>query len=166
MNLFPAIPDRGRASGTGLSWKTSCRRACCRAKSPKTLAFPSSIRFGMRSRPPSPRRRVLARVFQRRLARLPETDLATNETRSFWIAPFLALLGYDLYPTPAPVGLSGLRVFISHRASSAEDAPPVHIVGARHSRLDRLPPKGHIRLAPHTALQEYLNRTEHLWGTC
>src|SRR5207244_3184948 len=41
--------------------------------------------------------------------------------------------------------------------------PPVHIVGARQE-LGRVPPSGRPRLAPHSLVQEYLNRTEHVWG--
>src|SRR5205823_8187237 len=41
--------------------------------------------------------------------------------------------------------------------------PPVHIVGARQE-LGRVPTSGRPRLAPHSLVQEYLNRTEYLWG--
>ena len=39
----------------------------------------------------------------------------------------------------------------------------MHIVGARQE-LGRLPPSGRPRLAPHSLVQEYLNRTEQVWG--
>jgi hypothetical protein len=52
---------------------------------------------------------------------------------------------------------------ISHRAGKDENAPPIHIVGGRQS-LDRRPETGRPRLAPHPLLQEYLNRTDHVWG--
>lgn len=39
----------------------------------------------------------------------------------------------------------------------------MHIVGVRQE-LGRLAPTGRPRLAPHSLLQEYLNRSEHLWG--
>ncbi|MFQ3640234.1 MAG: N-6 DNA methylase, partial [Chloracidobacterium sp.] len=103
-------------------------------------------------------------VFRRRLDHLNETDPATTLTRDIWMVPFLSLLGYDLrYNRPAPV-IGGLPFSISHRAGEAEDAPPIHIVGARHD-LDRLPPSGRAtRLAPHSLVQEFLNRTDALWG--
>ena len=41
--------------------------------------------------------------------------------------------------------------------------PPIHVVGARQE-LGRVPPSGRPRLAPHSLVQEYLNRTEHVWG--
>jgi SAM-dependent methyltransferase len=162
MNLFPAIRIEGGLLGPDIL-EDLLEEGLLPGQKPEDFGFPEQHPLRDEIAATFTEAQEYWQVFQRRLARLPETDLATNETRSFWIAPFLALLGYDLYPNPAPVELSGLRVFISHRAGSAEDAPPVHIVGARQS-LDRLPPKGHIRLAPHTALQEYLNRTEHLWG--
>jgi hypothetical protein len=162
MNLFPAIRIEGGLLGPDIL-EDLLQEGLLPGQKPEDFGFPEQHPLRDEIAATFTEAQEYWQVFQRRLARLPETDLATNETRSFWIAPFLALLGYDLYPNPAPVELSGLRVFISHRAGSAEDAPPVHIVGARQS-LDRLPPKGHIRLAPHTALQEYLNRTEHLWG--
>jgi hypothetical protein len=162
MNLFPAIRIEGGLLGPDIL-EDLLQEGLLPGQKPEDFGFPEQHPLRDEIAATFTEAQEYWQVFQRRLTRLPETDLATNETRSFWIAPFLALLGYDLYPNPAPVELSGLRVFISHRAGSAEDAPPVHIVGARQS-LDRLPPKGHIRLAPHTALQEYLNRTEHLWG--
>jgi hypothetical protein len=39
----------------------------------------------------------------------------------------------------------------------------VHIVGARQE-LGRLAPSGRPRLAPHSLVQQYLNRSEQLWG--
>ena len=59
--------------------------------------------------------------------------------------------------------MDGLTFAISHRAGEAEDTPPVHIVGARQE-LGRVPASGRPRLAPHSLVQEYLNRTEHVWG--
>ena len=102
-------------------------------------------------------------VFQRRLERLPEGDAGTSVTRDAWMIPFLSLLGYELRYNPRAYEVDGLTFAISHRAGEPEDAPPVHIVGARQE-LGRLAPTGRPRLAPHSLVQEYLNRTEHLWG--
>ncbi len=102
-------------------------------------------------------------VFQRRLERLPDTDPATSVTRDAWVIPFLSLLGYELRYNPRAYEVDGLTFAISHRAGEAEDAPPVHIVGARQE-LGRLAPTGRPRLAPHSLVQEFLNRTERLWG--
>jgi hypothetical protein len=102
-------------------------------------------------------------VFQRRLERLPADDPATSVTRDAWMIPFLSLLGYELRYNPRAYEVDGLTFAISHRAGEAEDAPPVHIVGARQE-LGRLAPAGRPRLAPHSLLQEFLNRSEQLWG--
>lgn len=102
-------------------------------------------------------------VLQHRLSRLPENDLATTVTRDAWVIPFLGLIGYEpRYNSPSYV-VDGLTFAISHRSNDTEDSSPVHIVGARQE-LGRVPPSGRPRLAPHSLVQEYLNRTEHLWG--
>jgi hypothetical protein len=107
--------------------------------------------------------RALWGVFQHRIQRLPEADLATSVTRDAWAIPFLGLLGYEPRYNPRAYEVDGLTFAISHRASEAEDTPPVHIVGARQE-LGRVPASGRPRLAPHSLVQEYLNRTEHVWG--
>lgn len=107
--------------------------------------------------------RALWGVFCHRLERLPESDLATSLTRDAWVIPFLGLLGYELRYNPRAHDVGGLSFAVSHRGGEAEDAPPIHIVGARQE-LGRLAPTGRPRLAPHSLVQEYVNRTEHLWG--
>jgi len=107
--------------------------------------------------------RSLWGVFQHRLARLPQDDVATSVTRDAWVIPFLGLLGYEPRFNPRAFEVDGLSFAVSHRAGEAEDAPPIHIVGARQ-QLGRVPESGRPRLAPHSLVQEYLNRTEHLWG--
>jgi len=102
-------------------------------------------------------------VFQRRLERLPEGDPATSVTRDTWMIPFLSLLGYELRYNQRAYDVDGMTFAISHRASEVEDAPPVQIVGARQE-LGRLAPTGRPRLAPHSLVQQYLNRSEQLWG--
>lgn len=102
-------------------------------------------------------------LFRRRLERLPETDLGTSVTRDAWVIPFLSLLGYELRYNPRAYEVDGATFAISHRAGENEDAPPVHIVGARQE-LGRVPTSGRPRLAPHSLVQEFLNRTERLWG--
>jgi hypothetical protein len=102
-------------------------------------------------------------VFQNRLARLAETDLATSLTRDAWVIPLLSMLGYELRYNTRAYDIDGMSFAISHRLGEDDDAVPVHIVGFRQE-LDQRAPSGRPRLAPHTLLQEYLNRTEHLWG--
>jgi hypothetical protein len=107
--------------------------------------------------------RALWGVFQNRLDRLAPDDIATTVTRDAWVIPFLGLLGYEPKFNPRAYDVDGQSFAVSHRADEAEDAPPIHIVGIRQE-LGRLSPSGKPRLAPHSLVQEYLNRTEHAWG--
>lgn len=102
-------------------------------------------------------------AFRRAFSRLPEGDAATRVTREQWVMPLLRSLGYDpVYVAKAEV-VEGLTYAISHRAELGTDKPPVHIVGAG-VRLEERPPSGTPRLSAHALVQEYLNRTEHLWA--
>lgn len=102
-------------------------------------------------------------AFQRAVSRLPEDDPATTVTREQWVVPLLRSLGYDpVYVAKAEV-VEGQTYAISHRAEPGENKPPVHIIGSR-VRLEQRPPSGTPRLSAHALVQEYLNRTEHLWS--
>lgn len=103
------------------------------------------------------------RGFQSRLADAREGDSLTTLTRRQWVIPLLSRLGYDVEPLrPAPV-VDGRTYAISHRAGEAEDAPVVHIV-AVDQPLGERPAPGRGSIAPHALVQDYLNRTEQLWG--
>ncbi len=102
-------------------------------------------------------------AFQRALARLDESDPATSVTREQWVVPLLRSLGYDpIYTAKAEV-VVGQTYAISHRTETGESKPPIHIVGCR-VKLEQRPPSGTPRLSAHALMQEYLNRTEYLWG--
>ena len=103
-------------------------------------------------------------AFQRALNRLQENDPATSSTRDQWMVPLLRSLGYKeiLYTREAEV-IEGSTFAISHRVGSDVDSTPIHIEGFR-TELGKRPPTGRPRLSPHALVQEYLNRTEHLWG--
>ncbi|MDX2240269.1 MAG: DNA methyltransferase, partial [Leptolyngbyaceae cyanobacterium bins.302] len=102
-------------------------------------------------------------AFQRAVSRLPDDDSATTVTREQWVVPLLRSLGYDpVYVAKAEV-VEGQTYAISHRAEAGENKPPVHIIGSR-VRLEQRPPSGTPRLSAHALVQEYLNRTEHLWA--
>ena len=102
-------------------------------------------------------------LFQKGLERLKPDDSGTTLTRDRWMVPFLSLLGYNLQPQRKAAGIEGASYFISHRGGMHEQAPPIHITGFRQS-LDRRAESGVPRLAPHSLVQEYLNRSEELWG--
>ncbi|HXF42578.1 MAG TPA: hypothetical protein VNK26_02465, partial [Pyrinomonadaceae bacterium] len=102
-------------------------------------------------------------IFQTRLSKLPEKDTATSLTRDSLVIPFLGLLGYRLEYNKTAYKVGELTLSISHRAGDSEQAPPVHIVGIRQ-QLGRVPESGRPRLSPHALMQEYLNRSDALWG--
>lgn len=107
--------------------------------------------------------RALWGVFQHRLAKLGDADLATGVTRDGWVIPFLGLLGYELRFNSRAFEVDGQTYAISHRAGAPDAAPPIHIVGARQD-LGRVPASGRPRMAPHSLVQEFLNRSEQVWG--
>jgi hypothetical protein len=101
-------------------------------------------------------------AFQRALLRLDADDPATTITRE-WAVPLLRSLGYEPVYTAKAEVVEGQTYAISHRAEPGENQPPIHIIGCR-GKVDRRPPSGTPRLSAHTLVQEYLNKTEHLWA--
>lgn len=103
-------------------------------------------------------------IFRRRMAALPASDPGTTLTRERWILLLMSdLLGYELTYQPAGAQVGGKTYPISHRCGAGDEVPPVHIVGFRQD-LDRRDESGHRRMSPHALVQEYINRSEHLWG--
>ena len=107
--------------------------------------------------------RRLWTVFGHRRARIGAGDPGTSVTRDAWMIPFLGLLDYELSYNRRAYAVDGVTFAISHRAGASATAPPVHVVGVGQD-LGRSPASGVPRLAPHALVQEYLNRTEALWG--
>ena len=99
-------------------------------------------------------------AFQRR--RLKSRDSLTTLTRDFWVIPLLEDLGFSLeyQRRAATAGSGGDTYALSHRAGNDPEAPPVHII-ALDQPLDR---RGEGRRSPHALVQEYLNRSDALWG--
>lgn len=102
-------------------------------------------------------------ALQARLERLGPGQSATPATRETWLIPLLETLGYTLTFQRQAVEAGGTSFPISHRAGDGEDAPPVHLEGVDID-LDRRAPERQRRRSPQTLLQDYLNRSEHLWG--
>jgi hypothetical protein len=103
-------------------------------------------------------------AFQHALNRIKESDTGATVTREQWILPLLRTLGFDKITFAKSAALvGGDTYFISHRLGDGEDGLPIHVEGARNE-LDRRPPTGRPRISPHALVQEYLNRTDHLWG--
>jgi N-6 DNA Methylase len=97
-------------------------------------------------------------AFQARLHRGKES--ATTITRETWMLPLLEELGYDLRFQRAALQAGGNTYPISHRLGGDENAPPVHIV-ASDQELDN---RGEAKQSPHAIVQDFLNRSEALWG--
>ncbi len=90
-------------------------------------------------------------------------ETGITETRELWLLPLFRELGYGrLVYRQTVEEIDGRRYAISHQAG---DAAPVHLVSFKQE-LDRPAGAtgGQPRTSPHGLLQEYLNRTEHLWG--
>ena len=99
---------------------------------------------------------------------LQVAESGVTETREQWILPLFRSLGYGRLTFRGSAEVIDDRPFpVSHRAGENEDAPPVHIVSFRQN-LDRGEGKrqvaGGLGVSPHGLMQDYLNRTPHLWG--
>jgi len=98
-------------------------------------------------------------AFQVRLRRAAEST--TTLTREQWIIPLFDTLGVSLEYQRAGLQVGTDSFVISHLAGSEPDAPPVHIV-AHEQSLDRRAEGS--RRSPHATVQEYLNRSDAVWG--
>jgi len=101
-------------------------------------------------------------------ARLAEGESGVTETRAQWVLPLFRELGYGRLSYRAAADVIDERSYpISHRAGDESGAPPIHIVAVEQD-LDRGEGKrtvaGGLRVSPQGLMQEYLNRTPHLWG--
>jgi len=103
-------------------------------------------------------------AFQHGLGRIKDTETGATQTREQWILPLLRTLGFEginFAKSAAQVG--GHSYAISHRLGNGDEGLPIHVEGARND-LDKRPQTGRPRISPHALVQEYLNRTDHLWG--
>ncbi len=101
-------------------------------------------------------------AFLHRQARASAESITTI-TREQWVIPLLEALGYQLTFQRRAAEADGRSYAISHRAGSDESAPPVHVVGYDLD-LGSRPPAGRGTLSPHGLVQDYLNRSEHVWA--
>jgi hypothetical protein len=98
-------------------------------------------------------------AFNARVARGKES--ATTITRETWVSPLLLEeLGFTLVFQRAAAAVGGSTFMMSHRLGADPTAPPVHIVSCEQE-LDR---KGDAARSPHATVQDYLNRSDSLWG--
>lgn len=101
-------------------------------------------------------------AFQRRLARAKD-ESETTITREQWVIPLLEALGYELVFQRKAPEVDGRIYAISHTAGEEDGAPPIHVV-AFDQDLGSRPPAGRGIMSPHALVQDFLNRTEELWG--
>lgn len=164
MNLYPSLRIEGGLFSPDLP--EALDRADLPGQKPQDFGLPPGRNLTEEIAAVYHDARSLWQIFQRRLERLPEENLATSETRELWVIPFLRLLGYDLQYQPRAIERDGLTFAFSHALLPSpvpEQPTPVHIVGYRQE-LGRPAPSGRPRLSPHALVQEYLNRSEALWG--
>lgn len=102
-------------------------------------------------------------AFQSRQRRMRKSDSNTSVTRESWLIPLLGVLGFSLTYQAAGVEHDGWLFPISHRAGEGEEAPPVQLEGFK-APLDIRIESGKRKLSPQALMQNYLNRSEHLWG--
>jgi hypothetical protein len=100
--------------------------------------------------------------FQESKSRLEERKTGVSETRSGWMLPLFAYLGFDL--SIARKEQIGDRAFtISHRDDKRAGFP-IHVCSFRQDLDKNLNKERGNRQSPHVQMQEYLNHTEHLYG--
>ncbi len=98
------------------------------------------------------------KAFQSRLEHSKESR--TTITREDWVLKFLELLDFNLVFQNSSLETGGEKYAISHRAGNFLEAIPVHIAAIDQS-LDH---RDGGRRSPHAMVQEYLNRSDMLWG--
>jgi len=157
---FPSLKVEGGLLGGDLIEQIFAGEA--EGQRPQDFGLPSDVAFSDHLAFLWNRSRELWESFQSRLEALPQDDPATSLTRDRFVIPLLELLGYQPTYQREAIEVDGRRYHLSHRAEPSDEAPFIHIVGIRQS-LDRLPPSG-PRMSPHAYVQDFLNRTEHLWA--
>jgi hypothetical protein len=101
-------------------------------------------------------------AFRRRYERAKSgrNQSLTTVTREGWLDPLLGGFGYKLNFQRMASEAGGDSFGISHREGDDPTAPPVHII-AYDEDLDS---RRAGRRSPHATVQEYLNRSDVLWG--
>jgi hypothetical protein len=85
----------------------------------------------------------------------------TTITRESWVVPLLEALGYELaFRRTLTIGDGTTSFVISHTAGEEPGAPPINIV----SFDDSLDERGGGRRSAYSAVQEYLNQSDAVWG--
>jgi hypothetical protein len=126
---------------------------------PTDFGLPSGARLTDRIQSAYSDARMYWDVYQRRLKTSSESR--TTLTRQAWIVPLLELLGFEhLKAHRAALQIGEDSFTISHTHGDFADYVPVHIVGNDLS-VDK---RASRRRSPHSTVQEYLNRSDSVWG--
>ena len=102
------------------------------------------------------------KAFERRRGHATDESITTI-TREQWVTPLLEALGYQLTFKRAATEVDGRSFAINWWAGEPGTAPPIHIVGY-DLELGSRPPAGRGAMSPHGLVQDYLNRSEQVWG--
>ncbi|KAA0677175.1 Eco57I restriction-modification methylase domain-containing protein [Roseomonas genomospecies 6] len=97
-------------------------------------------------------------TFQARRQRGSEN--LTALTRQVWVSQLLGRLRYELDFQRSAAEIGGVRYPISHRAAADMAILPVHVVSWQQD----LGKTEGGKISPHALVQEYLNRSDALWG--
>ncbi len=100
-------------------------------------------------------------AFETSLDGFNPSDPGTGATRERWLAPLFQELGFGRLQVAKAREIDGTDYPISHEWGEV----PIHLVGAG-VELERRTKgvAGAARMSPHALVQDYLNRTESLWG--
>lgn len=98
-------------------------------------------------------------TFQTRRQRGSEN--LTTLTRQVWVSQLLGRLRYDLDFQRSAAEAGGVRYAISHRAADEMVTLPVHVVSWQQKLGERTEDG---KISPQALVQEYLNRSDALWG--
>ncbi|MXY42970.1 MAG: N-6 DNA methylase, partial [Dehalococcoidia bacterium] len=148
--LFPPdLLDRVAAAEGGI-----------RGQAAREFALPASRRLPDEIQRSFSDARVYWEAFNRRLQRSRESR--TTLTREVWATELFELLGFSP-PQYQRVSIEagGATFPISHFTHAGENATPVHIVAIDQGLDER---GAANRRTPHALVQEFLNRSESLWG--
>ncbi len=157
---YAAISIEGGLFPPDLLDRVAAAEGSVRGQAAHEFALPASRRLPDEIQRSFSDARVYWEAFNRRLERSGESR--TTLTREMWATELFELLGF---PPPqyqrASIEAGGATFPISHFTHAGENATPVHIVAVNQGLDER---GAANRRTPHALVQDFLNRSEALWG--
>ncbi len=129
---------------------------------PKEYGLPENDRLGEAAARAWARAKTYWAAFQAAREGLAKDETGVTQTREQWLLPLLRELGYrDVEFRAAAEVIDSRRYSLSHRSGPI----PLHLLSFRQD-LDRVFPAvaGGLRTSPHALLQDYLNRSDAVYG--